>query len=54
MNDFIESLKMLLVLLGNVLFGAAALLIIAAAIIFTGLAIWKIAIIAAELFKIDM
>ena len=54
MNDFIESLKMLLVLLGNVLFGAAALLIIAAALIFTGLAIWKIAIIAAGLFKIDL
>lgn len=54
MNDFIESLKMLLALLGNVLFGAAALLIIAAAIIFTGLAIWKIAIIAAGLFKIDL
>lgn len=54
MNDFIESLKMLLALLGNVLFGAAALLIIAAALIFTGLAIWKIAIIAAELFKFNM
>jgi hypothetical protein len=51
MDDFIEGLKLLL---GNVLFGAVALLIIAAAIIFTGLAIWKIAIIAAELFKIDM
>lgn len=54
MDDFIEGLKLLLALLGNVPFGAAALLIIAAAIIFTGLAIWKIAIIAAELFKIDM
>lgn len=54
MKGFIESLKLLLALLGNVLFGAAVLLIIAAAIIFTGLAIWKIAIIAAELFKIDM
>lgn len=54
MNDFIESLKMLLALLGNVLFLAAALLIIAAALIFTGLAIWKIAIIAAELFKFNM
>lgn len=54
MDDFIEGLKLLLALLGNVLFGAAVLLIIAAAIIFTGLAIWKIAIIAAELFKIDM
>lgn len=42
MDDFIEGLKLLLALLG------------AAAIIFTGLAIWKIAIIAAELFKIDM
>lgn len=54
MEDFIESLRLLLVLLGNVLFGAAALLIIAAALIFTGFAIWKIAIIAAELFKIDL
>lgn len=54
MKGFIESLKLLLALLENVLFGAAVLLIIAAAIIFTGLAIWKIAIIAAELFKIDM
>lgn len=54
MKGFIESLKLLLALLENVLFDAAVLLIIAAAIIFTGLAIWKIAIIAAELFKIDM
>lgn len=54
MDDFIEGLKLLLALLGNVLFGAAALLIIAAALIFTGVAIWKIAIIAAELFKIDL
>lgn len=54
MKGFIESLKLLLALLETVLFGAAVLLIIAAAIIFTGLAIWKIAIIAAELFKIDM
>lgn len=54
MKGFIESLKLLLALLEYVLFGAAVLLIIAAAIIFTGLAIWKIAIIAAELFKIDM
>lgn len=54
MKGFIESLKLLLALLENVLFGAAVLLIIAAAIIFTELAIWKIAIIAAELFKIDM
>lgn len=54
MKGFIEGLKLLLALLENVLFGAAVLLIIAAAIIFTGLAIWKIAIIAAELFKIDM
>ena len=53
MKGFIESLKLLLALLENVLFGAAVLLIIAAAIIFTGLAIWKIAIIAAELFNID-
>lgn len=54
MEGFIESLKLLLVLLENVLFGVAVLLIIAVAIIFTGFAIWKIAIIAAELFKIDM
>lgn len=54
MNDFIESLKMLLALLENVLFGAAALLIIAAALIITGLAVWKIAIIAADLFKFNM
>mgnify|MGYP004499817529 CR=1 FL=1 len=54
MDDFIEGLKLLLALLGNVLFGAAALLIIAAALIFTGLAIWKIAIIAADLFKFNM
>lgn len=54
MKGFIESLKLLLALLENVLFGAAVLLIIAAAIIFTELAIWKIAIFAAELFKIDM
>ena len=54
MDDFIEGLKLLLALLGTVLFGAAALLIIAAALIFTGLAIWKIAIIAAGLFKIDL
>lgn len=54
MDDFIECLKLLLALLGNVLFAAAALLIIAAALIFTGLAIWKIAIIAAGLFKIDL
>lgn len=54
MNDFIESLKLLLALLGNVLFGAAALLIIAAAVIFTGFANRKIAVIAAELFKIDL
>lgn len=54
MKGFIESLKLLLALLENVLFGAATLLIIAAALIFTGLAIWKIAIIAAELFKFNM
>lgn len=54
MDDFIKGLKLLLALLGNVLFGAAALLIIAAALIFTGFAIWKIAIIDAELFKIDL
>ena len=54
MNNFIGDLKMLLALLGNVLFGAVALLIIAAAVIFTGFAIWKIFIIAAELFKIDL
>lgn len=54
MKGFIESLKLLLALLGNVLFGAAALLIIAAALIFTGLAIWKIAIIASDLFKFNM
>lgn len=54
MDDFIEGMKLLLALLGNVLFGAVALLIIAAALIFTGFAIWKIAIIAAELFKIDL
>ena len=54
MDDFIKGLRLLLALLGNVLFGAAALLIFAAALIFTGLAIWKIAIIAAGLFKIDL
>lgn len=54
MNDFIEGLKMLLVLFGNVLFGAVALLIIAVALVFTGFAIWKIFIVAAELFKIDL
>lgn len=54
MDDFIEGLKLLLALLSNVLFGAAALLIIAAALIFTGRAIWKIAIIAADLFKFNM
>lgn len=37
MKGFIESIKLLLALLENVLFGAAVLLIIAAAIIFTGL-----------------
>lgn len=54
MDDFIEGLKLLLALLVTVLFVAAAVLIIAAALIFTGLAIRKIAIIAAGLFKIDM
>lgn len=54
MDDFIEGMKLLLALLGNVLFGAAALLIIAAALIFTGLLIWKIAIIAADLFRFNM
>lgn len=54
MKGFIESLKLLLALLENLLFGAAVLLIIAAAIIFTGLAIWKIAIIAADFFKFNM
>lgn len=54
MDDLIEGLKLLLALLGNVLFVAAALLIIAAALIFTGLVIWKIAIIAADLFKFNI
>lgn len=54
MKGFIESLKLLLALLVTVLFVAAALLIIAAALIFTWLAIRKIAIIAAGLFKIDL
>lgn len=47
MNDRVQPVKF-------EVYDAAVLLIIAAAIIFTGLAIWKIAIIAAELFKIDM
>lgn len=54
MDDFIEGLKLLLALLVTVLFCAAALLIIAAALIFTGLAIWKIEIIATDLFKFNM